>query len=38
MWKTLTLAGLLITGTALAAEKAPGVAIVKEWKGFNAAQ
>jgi len=38
MWKILALAGLLITGTALAAEKAPGVAIVKEWKGSNAAQ
>ena len=38
MWKILTLAGLMMTGIALAAEKSPGVAVVKEWKGANATQ
>jgi hypothetical protein len=38
MWKIPALMGLLLTGTALAAEKGPGVDIVKEWKGSNATQ
>ena len=38
MWKTLILAGLVLVGSAAAAEKSQTVAIIKEWKGFNAAQ
>lgn len=38
MWKILTLVGLMMTGIALADEKKPGVAVVKEWKGSNAVQ
>jgi hypothetical protein len=38
MWETLILAGLVLAGTAAAAEKSQTVAVIKEWKGFNAAQ
>lgn len=38
MWKLLALVGLLLTVTALAAEKSPGVEVVNEWKGSDATQ
>ena len=38
MWKTLTLAGLVLAGSAVAAEKSSCVAVIQEWKGANSAR
>jgi hypothetical protein len=38
MWKIVTLAGFVLAGTVAAAEKSPGVAVVKEWSGAYSAQ
>jgi hypothetical protein len=38
MCRILALAGLLLAGTAVAAEKGPGVTIIKEWSGAYSAQ
>lgn len=37
MWKTLTVAGMLVAGTAMAADKGE-VPILRQWAGANAAQ